>query len=250
MEILFRCLVVVALAVGVAALIGGPDAPENTGPVRDPDDVRRIAALEDRVRTLESRGGAPAPAPHADGEAPSPEAAAEPALAASIERRLDERMAAFREKLVQEYRLDEASAGLPVIAKAKPKTLEEIGEEIGLNGHEIDFIQAEREAAQREIMGIFKDEGESDEAFEMRMKDLADDPEAQAEATQKMMQKMMTGGGLAKMMTIQAKHDKAIKERIGDDRYRKYKSLEGGLRGDSRMSLGFEMRADTSGGGR
>jgi hypothetical protein len=246
MEVLFRCLVVVALALGVTALVGQPDAPEVTRSERDPDDVRRIAALEDRVRTLESRDVAPAPATPADGVARSTELAAETALAAAIDSRLDERMVEFRENLVKEYRLGEAGSDLRVAAKAKPKTLEEIGEEVGLNGNEIDFIRTEREAAEREIMEILKDEGESDEAFELRIKDLADDPEAQTAAMEKIMTKIMAGGGLGKMMAIQAKHERAIRERIGNDRYKKYKALEGGLRGGNSMSLGIKMGMDTS----
>jgi hypothetical protein len=251
MENLFRILVVVALAVGVYAVAGRPDAPESAGGSdRDPEDVRRIAALEKRVRELESRSVAPAPDAEPDARPVTAEAAVAPSVATAIEsavdRRLDERLPTFREKLVKEYRLDEPKSALEAVVAAKPKTLEEIGEEIGLNGNEIDFIRAEREAQQREILGLFKDEGETDEAFLTRMQAVAEDPEAQAEMQQKIMTKMMSGGGLGKIMAIQGKHDKAIRDRIGPERFRKYQSMRSGLEGGSNLALGFNVMREES----
>jgi hypothetical protein len=250
MDVLFRCLVVIALALGVTALVGRPDVPEATRPERDPDDVRRISELEERVRVLEKRDVAPAPPRAAEGAAVSADVPEPAALTAAIDRRLDERMGAFRETLVRDYGLAASHGGHPTVVEAKPRTLEEIADEIGLNASEVDFIRAERRAAQREMMAIFKEEGETDEEFQERLKDLAADPERRAEATQKIVRKMMSEGGLAKVMTIKAKHDRAIRDRIGDDRYEKFRKLEGDLEGAGRLSLGLEVRTDTPDGGR
>lgn len=128
-------------------------------------------------------------------------------------------------------------------------TPDQAAEQFGFSSLDMDAIREHRERARQEMMAFFFGESVSETEIRDKLERARTDATVQEELKQVMIKKMFEDNGMSKIMALELRHDKELRERLGDEKFNLYKANEDKIDFGDQVGMNLNLSMNSGGGG-